>query len=100
MDEGGRPEGDVAAQRGVVRLESAVLLRVALDPAHLVQRAVVADVTSDRSVIPQPSLKTRRPIRAPTRRKIMLMNGVPAKAARYPAEGTFQYRSWRHIAGS
>ena len=43
VDVGGGAEGDVGAEYGVVRLEGAVLLRVALDPAHLVQRAVVAD---------------------------------------------------------
>ena len=73
---------------------------MALDRAPSLRVQSSPMVTSDRSVIPQPSLKTRRPIRVPSRRKIMLMNGVPAKTARYPDEGTFQYRSWRHIAGS
>src|SRR5215217_887112 len=38
-----RPEGDVGAEGGVIRLEGGVLLRVALDRAHFVEYAVVAD---------------------------------------------------------
>src|SRR5512133_2689631 len=43
VDVGGCPEGDIGAECGVVRLEGAVFLRVALDGAGLVERAVVAD---------------------------------------------------------
>ena len=51
-------------------------------------------MTKVRSMMPQPSSKTRLPIRTPSNRQTSGLNGVPLKSARYRLCGDiFQYRS-------
>ena len=48
-----------------------------------------------RSMIPQPSSKTRRPIRTPSSRQTTGLNGVPSNIRMKATDDTFQYRSCR-----
>ena len=59
VDEGADPEGAAGADRDVVGLEGAVLLRVALDLAAGVERDVVAD--GDEGPLRSGSSRRRRP---------------------------------------
>ena len=52
-------------------------------------------LTRLRSVIPQPSSKTLRPIRAPRSRQTTGLNGVPSNIRMKATDDTFQYRSCR-----
>ena len=76
------PERAAVADRGVLGLEGAVLLRVRLDLAQRVERAVAADggeraLGDVAAVVEDP-----RPIRTPSSRQTTLLNGVPLNTLR------------------
>ena len=79
VDQGVDPERAAGSDRDPVRLEGAVLLRVRLDDAAGVERAVVADRDQRLLVDQAPSSKTRLPIRTPRARQASPLNGVPLR---------------------